>query len=61
MDAVVTPPLLYTAIAGMALITAGIYLRSFWSISAGLALIFISDVVLVTVDYYEHRITESVR
>jgi predicted transporter len=55
MDTVVTSSLLYATIAGMAAIVAGIYLRSFWAISAGLALIFISDTILIVADYYEHR------
>lgn len=55
MDTVVVSSLLYAAIIGMVLIVAGISLHSFWSITAGLALIFISDTILVTVDYYEHR------
>lgn len=55
MDAMVTPPPLYAHIAGMILVVIGIALHLFWPIVIGLALMFISDTVLIAVDYYEHR------
>jgi hypothetical protein len=51
--------LLLTHCIGLLVIVAGIAVPSPVYILAGLGIVFISDGLLIAVDYHEHRITES--